>query len=322
MPDSAAMLKPAPELDPRPDLRLAFDHLARGHSVGDADPLATMRRFVDRYGDVSPREPITGVEVTPCEAAGVRAEWVVAPGADTRRRIVFVHGGAWVAGGLESHRPLAAELARGSGCAVLLVDYRLAPEHPFPAAFEDACAVLAWARAHGPSGADPAARLTLVGDSAGGNLAAAACADAVARGLASPDRLALVCPALDGARRAERGRGAGDGADAEGLEGTMALYLQGVATAEDPRVSPLRTNAEVLSRFPPTLLQASGAEFLLWDSQAMAERLAAAGARVTLSVWPGLPHVWHAFLTLLPEAKAAMAELAAFLAADEDGSSR
>ena len=106
--------------------------------------------FVHQYGDIEPRPPLVGVTVTTLENAPFAAEWIVAPGADTSRRLVYLHGGGWVAGDLESHRPIAAELARLTGWAVLLVDYRLAPEHPFPAAFDDCVAAMTWARGHGP----------------------------------------------------------------------------------------------------------------------------------------------------------------------------
>ncbi len=94
----------------------------------------------------------------------------------------------------------------------------------------------------------------------------------------------------------------------------MALYVQGAAPLQDPRISPIHAAAGLLAGFPPTLIQASSAEFLLWDAQELARRLIGSDVRVILSVWPDLPHIWHAFLTLLPEAKAALAEAAGFLA--------
>jgi acetyl esterase/lipase len=293
----------------RTDVARANAHLAAGAPRdGDPDPLGTMRSFVRRYGDVEPRPPLAGVVVSTLLDAPFAAEWIVAPDADTSRRLVYLHGGGWVAGDLQSHRPIAAELAELTGWAVLLVDYRLAPEHPFPAAFDDCVAALAWARGHGPAGALPAVAIALAGDSAGGNLAAAVCAAGDV-----PDRMVLICAALDGnvaGRDADR---ADKGPDAAGLAAMMQLYAQGATPLDDARISPLLAGDTALAAFPPTLLQASGSEYLLSQSQDFAARLAAGQVRTILSVWPDMPHVWHAFLDLLPEARAALGEIAMFI---------
>lgn len=155
----------------RPDIERAFEHLAAGAQPGSSeDPIAAMRAFVDRYGDVEARGPLSAKEVLPTRIGDVPAEWIVPHQLRGADRIVLLHGGGWVAGGLESHRPMAAVLAELSGLAVLLVGYRLAPEHPFPAGLDDCRAAYAWAWNNGPSGPDPASQVFLVGDSAGGNL--------------------------------------------------------------------------------------------------------------------------------------------------------
>lgn len=303
----------------RPDLARAFAHIARGGVDPDrpsADPVTSLRRFVDGYGDVDSRPPLEGVAARPVVADGVPAEWIVPERVTVAARVVYLHGGGWVAGGLQSHRAMAAALAVMTGAAVLLVDYRLAPEHPFPAGLDDCVTALAWAARFGPDGEAPAARLHLAGDSAGGNLAVAVCQRAVLGGDRLPDRLALLSPVLDGSANPARGDGAHVGADRAGLEAAMTLYLRDGTPVDDPRVSPINTPREVLSRFPPSLLQASGAEYLLWDSRAFAERLSDAGVRATLSIWPSMPHVWQAFLGLLPEAGAALREVAGFLGAE------
>jgi acetyl esterase/lipase len=280
-----------------------------------------MRAQVDRYGDVEPRGPLDGVEVRPVSADGVRAEWLVpfGPVGSPGLRVVYLHGGGWIAGGLESHRPIAADLAVRSGCPLLLVDYRLAPEHPFPAGYEDCARALAWAWRHGPDGACAAPRLGLAGDSAGANLAVAVTLQALQSGGRAPDRVALLSPPLDGHANHARGAAADERGDQSALAAVMALYLQGQASLEDVRVSPLHAPDSAFADFPPTLIQASAAEFLLWDAQEFARRLAACNRRVVLSIWPHLPHVWQAFLTLLPEAKEALSEVAAFLAAATRG---
>ncbi len=300
----------------RPDIDQAFRHLATAANPA-ADPIAAMRAFVDRYGDVTPRGPLTGVEVRPVQAAGVDCEWIIPDGADGERRLVFLHGGGWLAGGLESHRPMAARLAQLTGVATLLVDYRLAPEHPFPAAFEDCAAVLAWAASNGFEGVSGARRLWLAGDSAGANLAAAVTLAAAESGARIPDRMVLIGLPADGAAGDLRGDSAEIAAGNAEMANVMGAYVQGAYALDDPRISPLKGRPDLLARFPPTLLQVSGDEFLLWDSRAFAGRLIESGVRTVLSVWPRMPHVWHAFLSLLPEASEALAEAASFLDAGE-----
>ncbi len=301
---------------PRPDIQRAFAHLTPLAPQAGASPEAQLiaaRAFVDRYGDVEPRGALRGVDVTPMNIGECQAEWLVPRNARKGDRLVYLHGGGWFAGGLESHRPLASVVAELTGCATLLVAYRLAPEAPFPAAVEDCVAALSWATDNGPEGRAPARSLLLAGDSAGANLAAAVCLLAIGAGRRTPDRLAMICAPLDGAPNPSRGTRPDIVAGNGELERAMAAYVQGQAPIDDPRISPLKADEGLLARFPPTLLQASGAEYLLWDSQAFAGRLIDAGVRTSLSVWPAMPHVWHAFLDLLPEARQALAEIAAFL---------
>lgn len=303
----------------RPDIDQAFRHLA---AVADptVDPIAAMRAFVDRYGDVSPREPLTGVEVRPVRAVDVDCEWIIPDGADTDSRLVFLHGGGWLAGGLESHRPMAARLAALSGVATLLVDYRLAPEHPFPAAFDDCAKAMAWATTNGPDGSSGARRLWLAGDSAGANLAAAITLAAAESDARMPDRMVLIGLPADSGAGDLRGITSEVAAGNAEMANVMNAYVQDGTPLDDPRISPLKGRRELLRRFPPTLLQVSAAEFLLWDSRAFSTRLIDAGVRTVLSVWPRMPHVWHAFLSLLPEASEALREAASFLTAGDGAS--
>lgn len=297
----------------RPDIERAINHLAATMTPPPgADPIQAMRDGVDRYGDVGPRAPLLDVEVRPVDAHGVRAEWLLAANARPDHRLVYLHGGGWIAGGLYSHRGICAHLARRSGCAVLSVDYRLAPEHPYPAGLDDSLAMIRWAARNGPDGAESAKHLALVGDSAGGNLAAASCIRLIAADEPVPDRLALICAALDVAP--PKSAVAGDGnVDAAGVAMMMSMYAPGVVSLEQAELSPLNASWEILRRFPPTLLQASGAEYLLDDAQRFTARLIASRRRAVLSIWPDLPHVWHAFTSLLPEAPAALDEVADFL---------
>ncbi|TWT02048.1 alpha/beta hydrolase [Reyranella sp. CPCC 100927] len=298
----------------RSDVDAVFQHLANlfTPTTPSEDFLTILRRAMNHYGDIGTPPALTGVRVTPVLAGGVPAEWVVAAGGSSRRRIVYVHGGGWAAGGPDAYRALAAELARRSGAAVLVVDYRLAPEHVFPAGLDDCSAALAWAASHGPDGAQDALSLTLAGDSSGGNLAAATCLQAVTSGARVPDRLVLIAGVLDGAADAQRVGRDDPVVTAENVAGAYGMYTGGAVPLADPRVSPVRAPHAVLKRFPPTLIQVSGSEYLLADSRRFAQRLEEADVRVSLSVWPGLPHVWHVFLGQLPDASQALQEIADF----------
>jgi len=152
-----------------------------------------------------------------------------------------------------------------------------------------------------------------VGDSAGAGLAAAAVIEAIGRGHRIPDRLALIAGTIDNLPYPDRVGLEDYVGTPESLAAGVASYLGPNDVAHDPRVSPVFASAEVLARFPPTLQQASNIETLLHDARKFAGRLERAGVRSTLSVWPDLPHVWHAFLGLFPEAREALAEIADFL---------
>lgn len=302
-------------LSGRPDLERAFEHLRVEGAMRPGTPaemIAGLRAFVDRYGDLEPRQPTPGVTSRPVMAGSVPCEWVVPDDPVGQGRLVLIHGGGWVAGSFLSHRAVAGELALQSGWPVLMVGYRLSPEHAFPAALDDCAQALEWAWSHGPQGPEPAGVLALVGDSAGGNLAAASCVRALETGCRLPSRLALLSGVLDG--RPGQGRAArGDTQISdEAIAGVLAMYLQGQAPEEHAWVSPMVASPETLGQFPPTLLQASLHEALYSDAERFHQRLREAGVRCVLSAWPGLPHGWHAFVRHLPEARQALSEVASF----------
>jgi acetyl esterase/lipase len=305
----------------RSDVARVFRHLAElllTPPPPGADPIAHMRKSIDRYGSLEPVAGIDGVDIRPVSAGGVPAEWILPTEwkSGPRARLVYLHGGGWAAGSLDSHRPVAASLAKQLGYPVLLVAYSLAPEHPFPAALQDCTKALAWARKFGPDGPSETHCLGLAGDSAGGNIAAAAVVKAIDEGAEQSDRLLLLSASLDLSPQPDRADIVDPMVDMSlqepAFNGILALYVQGKTTAADPQVSPLRASDETLAKFPPTLLQVSSNEFLLWDAQQFARRLVANGVRANLSVWPGMPHVWQLF-QFLPETVEALAEAAAFL---------
>lgn len=270
-----------------------------------AAPLAARRAGMDGFGASIPVP--AGVAITAIEVApGLSAERIgTGAGAGSPgRAILYVHGGAYVAGSPQSHRPLGVALARGTGIDVIMLDYRLAPEHAFPAAVDDVAAALAALRAAG--------EVVLVGDSAGGGAALAATTRLAAAGQPLPSAIALISPWLDltlaGTSHAERG-------DRDpflttvGLAADAATYLAG-ADPRHPEASPLRTD---LAGLPPLLVQVGSEEILFDDSQDLATRARAAGVAVRLSVWDGMFHVWHAFAGMIPEGDAAIAELIEFI---------
>jgi acetyl esterase/lipase len=299
----------------RPDVDQVFQESARYLAAGQKtdDLVIGVRRMVARFGDVEP-ERLEGTRFIPVSAQGLSLEWVVAEGADLERRIVHCHGGGWVAGGIDSSRARGVALSRVAGASVLLVDYRLAPEHPLPAGLDDCRAAIRWARANGPEGATPSRKLSLCGESAGASLAAAACAGMIEAGEAGVDHLILLSPQLSVAAAVDRVARDDPMVSQDKLWHAYSAYTGRMSPPDDPRVSPLYTAASTLARFPPTFIQVSGAELFLHDARVFAGRLIEADVRHVLSVWPGMPHSWHAYLDALPEASAALEELAVFLA--------
>lgn len=319
------MTSPASKSPRRPDVEKVFKHLEAlfvptSPPDPSIDPIAAMRQAVSQYANAGPAPSLDDVLVLPVSADGVPAEWVLGKSARPEHRIVFLHGGGWSAGTLDDYRPMAAELARRTQSSVLVVNYRLAPEHPFPAGLDDCYKALVWAATHGPSGKDrkdadptPAASLSVIGDSAGSNLAAAACGEVIRKNGRVPDRLVLIGPALDAVHDPKRVGRDDFIVTPEAIAGAFGLYSGGTVPLTDPRLSPMHTEEAVLSKFPATLIQVSGAEGWIVDARRFTQRLEELRVRVLLSIWPDMPHVWHVFLTILPEARQALQEVAGFL---------
>lgn len=243
----------------------------------------------------------------PVDAGGVRAVWCAPPGAAPRRTIVYFHGGGYVFGSPETHRDLLARLALGLSARVLGVDYRLGPEHRFPAAHDDCLAAVGWLLR---SGADPAA-LALAGDSAGGALALATLCGLRDAGDPLPAAAALLCPWVD--PLAEGGsmdaHADVDFGDRELLVGWLRDYAS-EEQARDPRLTLLRAD---LAGLPPLLVQAGGAEILLDQCEALVARARAAGVEVVWDFAPGMFHDWQLQAALLPEGARAIDAIVAFL---------
>jgi monoterpene epsilon-lactone hydrolase len=278
-------------------------------SAGQAlPPLHEWRAAFAPAGRVNPVPD--DVLVTDVTAGGVPAHWLAAPGADASRVLLFLHGGGFELGSLRSDGELAARLGRASGMRVLFPEYRLAPEHPFPAAIDDVLAAWRWLRTdQGLS----ASSLAVAGDSAGGGLAVALLAATRDAGEALPAAATLMSPTVDltssGASMTERVDQDPFSTPAM-LRQFAAAYLAG-ADPETPLASPLFAS---LSGLPPLLIQVGTADLLLSDSERLARAATAAGVDVTLEVGAGLPHVYQILLGT-PEAAEATERIGKFLRA-------
>ena len=258
--------------------------------------------------------PVTeAATVTSVDANGVPGEWVVVAESDPNRRLLYVHGGGYVIGSPLTHRRLCEDIARAGGCAVLNLDYRLAPEHPFPAAVEDAIDGLKFIQTNGPDGEGAAESTFVAGDSAGGGLTLATLLSARDQGIDPPNAaigisswtdLAITGETLQ--TRAEIDPLITD----EGMVKGMAEQYLGGADAEDPLASPLYADYAGL---PPLLLQVGDAEVLLSDTTRVTEKARAAGVDVVEEVWDEMFHVWHQFAPMLPEGQAAVDRIGEFI---------
>ena len=227
--------------------------------------------------------------------------------------MAYFHGGGWVQGDLETHHGLCARLAKHAGVVVVAVDYRLAPEHKFPAAVDDCLAAYRWLRTRGRDvGADPA-RVAVAGDSAGGNLSAVVSQLAGSGGTPVPTCQALIYPAVDFSLETDSHRDLADGhvIPRDRILWYSEQYLRGEADKMDVRASPLR--APSLAGQPPTLIVTAGFDPLRDEGQAYGERLRAAGVDVVQREYPGQIHAFVSLTRAIPQGMACTLEVAAYL---------
>ena len=252
--------------------------------------------------------PEPDVQCEKVDAGGIDAEWITAPGASRDRYVLYLHGGGYVIGSIKTHRDLMGRVSRAAKAKVLGLNYRLAPEHPFPAAVDDAVAGYRFLLVQG---AKPS-RIAIAGDSAGGGLAAATLVAIRDAKLPNPGAGVLLSPWVDmeGIGESMTTRIDKDPAiRKDGLVQMAQAYLQG----KDPRTplaAPLYANLQGL---PPLLIQVGDAEVLLDDSTRLSDRARAAGVQTKLEVWPEMIHVWHLFASFLPEGQQAIEGLGKFI---------
>lgn len=279
---------------------------ARPRRGGPAAPIERVRADFEAF-QAALRAP-TDFTTEPVSAGGVPAEWIVPHGHRPERTVLFFHGGGYASGSLGTHRALVARIARATPARVLQVGYRLAPEDPFPAAFEDARAVYRWLL---DTGIEPAT-LAVGGDSAGGGLSLALLCAARDAGEPLPAAWFGLSPWTDLGHTGDSivTRAEQDPLfTPESLEGMAALYA-GDHPRTHPAISPLFAD---LHDLPPGLLQVGTAELLLDDSTRLARRLEAAGVTVEFDVWESMFHGWQLFASMLPEGQQALEQVAAFV---------
>ena len=245
---------------------------------------------------------------TPVNINTVPGEWVSPPGAMTGRVILYFHGGSYNSGSINSHRDLVANIANSANARALIIDYRLAPENPFPAAVEDALAAYQWLLSNG----NRPDQIIVAGDSCGGGLALSLLVSL--RDASEPLPAAAVClsPWTD---LTCTGESWGTNARADimldpgGIKESARVYLDG-ADPRTPLASPLFAD---LKDLPPTLIQVGSDELILSDSTRFAEQAQAAGVDVTLEVWDGMQHEWHFVANYLPESRQAIDRIGEFI---------
>ena len=257
----------------------------------------------------SRQEPtVSGVKLAKVKVGDIPCKWILTPDADPAVRLLYLHGGGWVSGSGGNYLPLAAEISRAAKCVVLLPDYRLAPEHPFPAGLDDCVAAHDWLVVNGPTGPGAAKATFVAGDSAGGNLTLATLLAIKERQRSLPAGVIAISPGTD-----------------------FTLSSQSLTSVYDPIISS-RTMPEFRSRYlaktdpheplaspvfgdfrglPPILIQTGEHEMLRDDSIRVAKKARADGTPVTLEIWPGMVHVFQ--IRGLPESREAIRRIGAFV---------
>ena len=267
---------------------------------------AERRQRLDEVGSIWPVADDVKLEVAALD--GVPGEWSSVPGSDASRVLMFFHGGGYCSGSILSHRRMVSEAGRAAGVRTLAVGYRLAPEHPFPSALDDA--LTAWRFLKRRIAAD---QIAIGGDSAGGGLTVALINQLRDAQEELPGCAWLVSPwtdlALSGSTLATK-----DAVDPiihkAYLDELADAYLPSSMDRKDPRVSSLYADLEGL---PPTLIQVGSAETLLEDATRFAAAAGAAGVPVTLEIWPHMIHAWHLWNAHLEPGRRAVANAGAFI---------
>jgi epsilon-lactone hydrolase len=273
---------------------------------GPDTPIATLRKEWDEvFSDVV---PVVGAQSQAVDAGGVKAEWISAPDARKDAAILYLHGGGYILGSINSHRDVCERLSRAAKARVLAIDYRLAPEHAFPAAIDDAVAAYRWLVKQGIS----PKRLAIAGDSAGGGLSMATLVALKRAGDALPACATLMSPWVDLELT-------GDSMTTKDAEDPMvhrpmvanmaAAYVQS-GDVGNPLASPLKAD---LAGLPPLMIHVGTRETLLDDSVRLAAAAKKAGVAAEFKAWEGHVHVFQIFASGVADGETSLQELGAFI---------
>jgi epsilon-lactone hydrolase len=262
-------------------------------------------RAMQKWGDRLVKLP-RGIEIKPAPNAPVAMEWIVPDVPLQQGMILYVHGGGWTLGMHNHERRMLARMCQATNVCALAVDYRLAPEQPFPGALEDCVAAYRWLSHAGTS----ARNIVVVGTSAGGNLIVAMLMSLRDAGDPLPAAAVGISPMIDLAGTGESFRVDKDPAHSVRFVLAMARHYAGGQDARLPLLSPFYGD---LRGLPPLLIQVGGDEILLSDATRLRDSARRAGVDARLVVWPGMWHGWHLFGRYLPEAEQAVNDISAFV---------
>jgi epsilon-lactone hydrolase len=287
------------------DLKNVLAWMAANPAIEDLS-LEESRSYFDARGQEFPLPE--GVSIASAEVEGIKAEWIRATNAEENRVILYFHGGGYLIGSLASHRHITASISQAAGATVFALDYRLAPEHPFPAAVIDAVTAYKWLLQQGIK----PEQVIIAGDSAGGGLTIATLLSLRDEGIALPAAAVCISPWVDLTNTAESYQTMPDPMLTKNeLDQFAQGYLQG-QDAKNPLASPLFAD---LHGLPPLLIQVGTQEHLYDDSIGLEARAKAAGVDARLEVWDEMIHVWHYFHPMLQEGRDAIARIGEFVKA-------
>lgn len=258
-------------------------------------------------------EPEEGTKVRRLSVGEVACRWIFADSSDRGRRLLYLHGGGMVSGSAETHLALASRIAQRTNMVVLLPDYRLAPEHPYPAALEDATSLTNWLTEHSPDGPETARDVFMAGDSAGGGLLLATlvnCREQLAKVPTAAATFSALCDFAATGESIETNQASDVLLSREAIQGLGMLYGGGLEL-DEAGISPLYGD---IRNLPPLHMQASDSEVMLDDSVRFFEMHERNGGRGELRVYPAMVHGWQGFSPYLPEAERALTEMTSFFA--------
>lgn len=272
------------------------------HIVDMRERLNKISRFLKRA---------FGVSVEATTVNGLYAEWLRPKRAADGKVLLYLHGGAYLVGSCRTHRQMVSHIARAAGVNALVPEYRLAPEHPFPAAIDDAVGVYRWLLTNGFGPGD----IFIAGDSAGGGLTVATLLSLRHAGLPMPAAVVLLSPFLDVTASGESATTRADQDpwfNARDMHIVADNYCEDESELQNPLVSPVFANVAGL---PPTFIQVGDDEILLSDSTRLADKMNDMGLDVEIEIWPEMWHVFQLFIGKMPESRRAIRRIGAFLGA-------